>query len=469
MRKIGIFICNYNGEEYIIKCIESLKKQSIQDFDIFVIDNASIDRSIEIIEETYKDSVYVLKNEENLGGAGGFDRGLKHGIEQNYEYITLLDNDIYLDPFAIENLYKFLQANNDVGIVGAKIYYMDAPKKVMDFGSKIDFENYKEIVGFRNTMDHHTIPEVLECDYVPACAAMTKRSVLMECGTMPTDCFIYFDDIELCYRMKLKGYKVAAYGKAKVWHKGGGSSKRVPNTFGKYYNERNRWNFFAKYIPEEEVEKFSDYVIDKIFPSLFGLYRKENKALFKTNWYIFNDFIQGIRGKARPFRIQPFKEFRNKYSDVLKEKKCILVRLSKDLKENSKGEINFWHLIQWIMGQNPSVHILIEAQVKPYQEECYLRWDLKNIPEILLEKEIDLEKVDLELIYCEHVSLVNENVLPAVYIDKYFNLIIDEEDYIYYRNYKSSLEFFRALYKDQMIETIKNLHHENKSKELEND
>ena len=81
MKEIGIVICNYNKSAYVVKCIETVLASDYQNFDIYVVDNASTDNSVEAIKKNYKDIVTVLENKENLGGSGGFNTGIRKVLE----------------------------------------------------------------------------------------------------------------------------------------------------------------------------------------------------------------------------------------------------------------------------------------------------------------------------------------------------------------------------------------------------
>lgn len=464
MKKIGIFICSYNGRDYVIECIKSLQKQSIQDFDIYVIDNASTDGSVEALEETFGDSITILHNSENLGGAGGFERGLQRGIQAGYEFIVMLDNDIILDEYVIENLYNYLINNSEVGIVGAKIYYMDEPDKIMDYGSMIDFTNFKEIIGHHGEIDNEGIPAIKECDFVPACAAMVRRSVLLECGTMPVDCFIYYDDIEMCHRIRLKGYKVVAYSKAKVWHKGGGSSREAQNTFGRYYFTRNKWNFFAKYMPEDKIDQFVEKIITETFQVLYGCKHKGKKGLYDTTWYIFEDFINNVRGRAQDGRINTLVSAKNPALQSFKNKKRILIDFSSErLSFDKTKKTNLLSLIRMLKSKSQEAKTffklrnLIKDQESYLGDYIYFEWDLEGIPHVIIDERTVLQDLDLVLQYCEHVTLVQENILPQVYWDSHLNFITSEADYNYYSNYKKELEDFKRKYEGVAIKAIHSL------------
>ncbi len=85
MKKIGIVICNYNKKEYVVNCIQSVLESKTDDFDIYVVDNASTDGSVEAVREQYGEQVTLLVNSENLGGSGGFNTGIRKVLEEDYE------------------------------------------------------------------------------------------------------------------------------------------------------------------------------------------------------------------------------------------------------------------------------------------------------------------------------------------------------------------------------------------------
>ena len=94
MKKIGIVICNFNKADKVLECIQCVLESKFQDFDIYVVDNASIDNSVKMINEKYGDKVNLIVNEENLGGSGGFNKGLRTAYDKGYEYLMCIDNDL---------------------------------------------------------------------------------------------------------------------------------------------------------------------------------------------------------------------------------------------------------------------------------------------------------------------------------------------------------------------------------------
>lgn len=341
MKKIGVFICNFNKKEYILNNLESLHRQTfLEHMDIYVVDNASTDGSPDAIEEKYP-AVTVIRNEENLGGAGGFYIAQTEGEKLGYEYLLMADNDIVAEEDAVEKLFSFLQQHEDVGMVGAQLFFMDQPNKIWVYGNTLDFEKYRIIDGFGGQDVSDDMPEVVYCDTVPSCFSLIRAKCLEKTGYMPRENFISWDDIEWCYRFGLAGYKVAAISAARVWHKTGG--KVLTNHFGTYYYNRNKIRFFAKYLPENKTEEYAKWLVKDIFTRTYGLAQKGYVNNVKALMYAFADFVYDVRGKAADYKITPYDESKNPLEGYKGEViKCNHVR---DITQYEDGKVyeDVWH------------------------------------------------------------------------------------------------------------------------------
>ena len=142
MNKIGVFICNYNKAEFVVRCVKSIREQTCQELDILVVDNASTDDSVKKLRDCFGEEITIIENEENVGGSGGFGRAIRMALELGYQYFMLVDNDAFLDKHAVEHLYRYMEAHGDTGICGAEILCMQHPDKIQDLGGRLDLENY---------------------------------------------------------------------------------------------------------------------------------------------------------------------------------------------------------------------------------------------------------------------------------------------------------------------------------------
>lgn len=302
MKEIGIVICNYNKEKDVLQCIQSVLESKCQDFDLFVVDNGSSDGSVQAIREKYSGKLTLLANKENLGGSGGFNTGLRAVYEKGYSYLMCVDNDALLDENAVGNLRQFLQEHPEAGMAGAKIYHLEAPDYVQQFGQKIDFEHFCTEVNYFNAYEDGSMPDYLYTDAVAACALMVRREIVDEIGMMPEDAFLYWDDTEWCHRCNLAGHKVASVGNAMALH-AMGAKKELENTFPTYYAWRNWIYFFARYTSDGQLEKMVETFLGSIFQVVYeGLHKQEENKV-RTVMLAYEDAINGVRGKAGPNRI----------------------------------------------------------------------------------------------------------------------------------------------------------------------
>ncbi|MBF0566490.1 MAG: glycosyltransferase family 2 protein [Nitrospirae bacterium] len=265
-KRVAAVICNWNKKDYLLGCLESvigqtlrahppaqsgnfIKSDVLTELDVFVVDNASTDGSAESVANTYGDSVTLIRNAVNRGGAGGFNDGIREALRSNrdYDYLVLLDNDVQLDSRAIDELVNFMESTHNAAMAGSKIYSMSNPGTLQEFGAGLDWEHatiapHKK--GYSETV-HGALVANIETDYVPACASIVRRSAIEKCGAMEESYFIYWDDIEWAWRMRRFGYSIFVVASSLVWHHMGTSNKK--NLAPTYYFWRNRVRFFKKY------------------------------------------------------------------------------------------------------------------------------------------------------------------------------------------------------------------------------
>lgn len=417
INKLAIVICNFNKSEYLIKCIKSVQKSTFKDYDLYVVDNASCDDSVEKVKNNFKeDELILIENKENLGGSGGFNTGLREALKKEYKYIMLLDNDAMVEEKSIEKAVDYLEANNDVGMLGFKLYSMDNPDQIQEFGADIDFENFTIKPYYKGYIDDGNMPLVKECDYVPACAMIVRKEAVLKTGLMPEENFIYWDDIEWGYKFKLNNYKVIAYSHSIAWHKMG--VKQRTNTFGTYYFWRNRVKFFMKYCDKLQKEHFAKQLFDEMVQSICMCNYNEKYNSGTTILRAVLDALHGINGKADENKIMP--------ADIIKDKLNEIVIKNNHITIMARTDVNhIINLIERIRNVNKNAKI----QVVTNNIEIKKQVETSNITV----KE-DAEKIsqdNLVIETCDHVFNVLEHMDSVIYsyVDKYFNVIHDNTDF----------------------------------------
>lgn len=438
MKNIGIVVCNFNKEDYVVNCVKSLFAQTIDDFDIYVVDNASTDGSVKALQDAFGDKITLLINEENLGGSGGFNTGLREVLKKDYEYLMCVDNDVLFDEHAVEELRSFLIENREVGMVGSRAYFMDDPERIWSFSADIDFDKYVQRDNYRNCTDGDGVPEVVYCTYVPACAMMLRTEAVRKVGIMPEENFIYWDDMEWGYRFNQAGYKVAAYGKAKVWHKGGG--RTAGNTFNNYYLWRNRIRFFLKVLPQEKRERFADVILSDMFRMIYSCNLKGDTGVAKTVMHSFNDAINGITGKAPQYKIFERKTDGNRVEMALCDAENVIILYNDDME-------GLGNIIRNIKGFAPNMRISIS--LKNSKTECAVM--ASQYPDCKVVNEYEPEKFDKHLVMCEHIFKLTEAEPQDTYIDAWCNIIFSKKDFIYASSFEQTKDLFVMCNKELLM------------------
>lgn len=428
MKKIGIVICNFNKKDFVISCIDSVLKQTMQDFDLYVVDNASTDGSVDAIKAMQGDKLTLIENKENLGGSGGFNSGLREALKNNYEYYMCVDNDIEMEPDNVEKLFGFLCSNKDVGIVGSKICRMQYRDHLQELGAMIDFDKCAIAPCYKDHLDNSDIPKVQYCDYVPACSLMIRKEVIDKIGLMPEENFIYWDDMEWGYRANQAGFKVAAYREAKVYHDMGTNSGMT--YFSTYYFWRNRLKFFIKYTPEEKRNSMKNTLLEAFFQAMYGCCYKGKTNQIHIMMHAMDDAIHSNLGKAAEGVILPKDEIEDR----------VLILISKYEKIYIEFDGNY-KLLQDILkkididDKNHEVVILADnIEEVSKQNPKYKVADLN-------EKIID-EDACLRFKMCEHVSKVKDKSLEVIYIDPYSNILENERDIKHFEGYEYNRDMF---------------------------
>lgn len=324
MKKIAAVICNYNKKDYVAECIQSVMESSFKDMDIIVVDNASTDGSAEHIKNRFGNRVKLFVNRTNLGGSGGFNTGIRYALEKGYEYVWCLDNDVLVDENAAAELYAFLEGHPEAGMAGSKVYHMEDPDYVQQFGIDIVWDEYCCEAKYSGRPEDGSMPEVVYADAVAACSVLVRTCVIRKIGVLPEENFLYWDDTEWGYRCNLAGYKVASIGSSKVLHSMGAKKESV-NTFPLYYAWRNWIRFFMKYTAEEKREDMCSAFLEGIFDVVYNdLYLgEENRA--KTVMYAYDDAIHGRMGKAEESKIFPVVHSTRKLESLIEGKQEIRV------------------------------------------------------------------------------------------------------------------------------------------------
>ena len=298
---ISIVLVNWNTKGDLIECLTSVFSSAYRNFHVILVDNASIDGSVEAVEKLFP-SVTTLTNHENLGYTKGNNIGLRKAIEIGSPYTLFLNTDTVIDKRLLGEFVRTMEKEPCVGILGPKIYFSDNPDIIQYAGGR-----FKPITGrvqaigiLEKDQGQYDVPR--EVDFISGCAMFFRTNLVDEIGFFDEDYYHGFEDVDLSVRCRKKGYTIKYSPVGRVWHKLAASSGGYDSPSYVYYQMRNRLLF---------VKKNGSVVAKLLFPFPFMLHLTRRilelvrKGKIESLYAVYlgiRDFFLGRFGKGMEFK-----------------------------------------------------------------------------------------------------------------------------------------------------------------------
>lgn len=241
--KVSIIIPNYNGEEYLKDCLDSLSRQAFNVPEIIIIDNSSKDNSLQLIPKECR-NIRLLKLSRNYG----FSRAVNEGIKvAKGDYIVLLNNDTTVDSHWLESLVKCIEKDNRIFSCCSKMIRYSERDKIDDAGDEYNIFGWAYKRGDGTSIDKYCESE----NVFSSCAgaAIYRKEVFDEIGYFDENFFAYLEDVDISFRAKIQGYKNVYCSDAVVYHVGSATSGSKYNSFKVKLAARNNLYVIYKNMP----------------------------------------------------------------------------------------------------------------------------------------------------------------------------------------------------------------------------
>jgi len=251
MATVKIVILNWNGEEHLHTFLPSVVEHTPPQAAIVVIDNGSTDGSLAWLAATYP-AIEVIALPENYGFTGGYNRALEM-VEA--DYFVLLNSDVEATPGWLEPLVVVLDTQEDVAAVSPKLK-LYADKRWFEYagacGGFIDWLGYpfcrgRVLSSLEQDKGQYDTPR--DTFWTSGACMLVRSAVFRELGGFDEKFFAHMEEIDLCWRMHLAGYRTMVEPRSVVYHLGGGT---LPNNTPRklYLNYRNNLAMIYKNAPE---------------------------------------------------------------------------------------------------------------------------------------------------------------------------------------------------------------------------
>jgi GT2 family glycosyltransferase len=221
---VSIIILNFNGENYIERCLFSVLGTEYPNFEVIFVDNASKDSSLEIIEKTFAHDkrLRIFKNTQNLGFSAGSNLGFSHA---KGNYIVFLNNDTIADPYWLTALVDIMEEDETIGLAGSTILSIDGEKLRGAGGVWSDYLLFLCPIGAGKGGDFKFIP-TFEVSFATGCSMIAKKEFLDEIGLFDPEIPYNYDDTLLSLKTWLAGKRVVSVSNSRICHIGGASTKK---------------------------------------------------------------------------------------------------------------------------------------------------------------------------------------------------------------------------------------------------
>lgn len=290
----AVVIVTYNRVELLKECLACVCGQTIPFSRVIVVDNHSTDGTAEFLAA--REDLDVIREPENLGGAGGFYDGLQCASQGEYDWVLIIDDDAMIAPDYMEKLLDY--ANAHTGIYGL------AGKVVTE--GHIDVSHRRRITNRllyveSNVASEEYQKESFVCDAATFCGLLLQGKKMREIGLPQKGYFLWYDDIEYCLRLQECGgvtvVPAAVLHHKTVLSKEGMVTKGVLHRIGwrQYYGYRNRYDTAKRHLGS-----LSAWVIlwqYRVFwlLSFFMTWKKETREQGRSNQKILHDVIKDCK------------------------------------------------------------------------------------------------------------------------------------------------------------------------------
>lgn len=220
---VSIIILNFNGKEFLNKCLESVFKTEYQRFEVVLVDNASVDGSLKTLSDPVLTDgrLKIVQNSANLGYGLANNIGYENAVG---DYVVFLNNDTVVHPRWLGSLVSVMEKDSTIGLVQSLILNMDGGS-VQTAGWLIsDYFNGLFSIHLNKCELKNLYPPVFEISYASGAAMMIKKDLVSEIGLFDPKYFWFYDDNFLSFKVWLAGKRVVTAKDSIVYHAGGGTA-----------------------------------------------------------------------------------------------------------------------------------------------------------------------------------------------------------------------------------------------------
>lgn len=283
---VSAVILNWNGGKMVCDTIASVLALAPPIPDIVVVDNASTDGSDEEIQRRFP-AMTLIRNAKNLGFAAGNNVGIAYALERGADHVLLLNNDVYLDPLALDSMLAAMQEAPSRGVVVPKICAYAPGQETRLWAAGARWRRFPPRVTMRGYRERdrgqYDTPMVVE--YATGCALLVRRETFEHAGLLDETYFMYQEDYAFCDRVRASGLTLWYEPKAVIHH-------RVSASTGE--GSPQKWRYWSQGVVLFYFQHYGQrrWATLPLFAFLLWVTARE-LVKGKVDW--FGPFCEGVR------------------------------------------------------------------------------------------------------------------------------------------------------------------------------
>ena len=269
MKDLSISVVNYNAKDFLRNCLKSIFENTSKiDYEIFVVDNASSDGSPETVEKEFS-QVNLIRNKENVGFAKANNQAFK---KASGRYFLLLNPDCSVKKGTLDEIVQFMDEHLEVGVTGCRIINSNgriefSAGRFLNLFTEFSLKFRKKLAGSNGYFDRlltRNYNKSREVDWVIGAFLIVRSKVYREVQGMDENYFLYFEEIDLCKRIKKKGWKIYYNSDCEVLHVHGRSMATEAEGKISLIYRASQLYYYQKHNPRQ-------YPLLKLYLKLRGL------------------------------------------------------------------------------------------------------------------------------------------------------------------------------------------------------
>lgn len=241
---VACIILNTNRRDDTLECLQSLQAGTYSNHRALVLDCASTDGSVEVIQSNFPD-VRVVRLQENRGYAGNNNVGIERALREGADWVFVLNEDTVLAPECLARLVEEGEQDASIGILGPMVYHHDEPTIIQSAGGVLN-ARWEGSHLAQDEVDRQQLLDAHPVQWISGCAILVRRAVIEQVGALDERFFYYWDETEWCVRAGKAGWRILHVPASKLWHKGV-QRDHQPTPRVTYYATRNRLLLLAKH------------------------------------------------------------------------------------------------------------------------------------------------------------------------------------------------------------------------------